>query len=587
MDSVVDQIKAKLDIVEFIGRYVTLKKAGRHYTGLCPFHSEKSPSFVVTPERDMWYCFGACHEGGDAIAFFMKWENLTFYEALKELGEQVGIEVKSNAVADGEWSKKDLLYRVNRMAMQYYQHLLVNTAYGTKALEYLRGRGANDRIIKTFELGYAPASWDSLTKFLRSKQFPDEDILAAGLAVKSSRGSLYDRLRGRIVFPIKDIRDHVVGFSGRLLEEDPQQPKYLNIAETAVYHKRESLYGINITKEGIRTKKSALIVEGEFDVILPYEHGIDNVVAIKGSSLTVEHLKVLQRYAQKVIICLDSDAAGNDAVIRAIHAAEPFDLELQVVQLPPGTDPADAVQHQLGDFKARLKKPLPAYAYVLDAVCQKYPDPSPFDQKKIVHELASFIQGTQNIIVREYYLKKLSERIEMPVEVIKLEIDEMVRKNRKSQLKQSAEKTRGEEPHMKDQKYLLSFLFQHENPAVAMAQIRDLIMPDDFSMPALGKLFHHLQETIDRGDTYQEKTFAQSLPKELHPMYDEVVYTLLDPIVFTEHPAKLAKTIKLKLLKRYREQSLRITDETEREQALSRFSQEMVRIQKIRIDSTG
>ncbi len=582
LDHIVEQIKAKIEIVPFIQQYVNLTKKGRHYTGLCPFHSETTPSFVVTPEREMWYCFGACKEGGDVIAFLMKWENITFYEALKELGDQAGVSVSADDVEDGEWTKKDSIFRINQMALQYYQHLLQNTSYGEKARQYLQSRGLNDRIIQTFELGYAPASWDSLVKFLVKKGFEPAQIVDTGLGVQSSRGSVYDRLRGRIIFPIRDARDHVVGFSGRLIDEgDHEQPKYLNISETAVYHKRESLYGIHITKEAIRAHKTVVIVEGEFDVIIPYEHGIDNVVAIKGSSVTTEHLKILQRYAQKIILCLDADAAGNNAVIKAIHAAEIFDLELQVIQLPDGMDPADAAQESLGVFKSLLKKPTPAYEFVIEAVASRYPDRSPFDQKKIVHELASFLQGTKNIIVREYYLKKLSERIEMPVEVIKLELEDHARQDQKKQVRRVAHETRQEDPAVRDQKYMLSFIIQNEDPGAIYRSITKILEPEDFSVLAMRKIYEQLGDYLDAHQTYSEDAFAASLANELRPMFDEVAYTLLDPIKLGDQPVALARTIKLRLLQRFRQDALQIADPEKREAALARYSQERVRVQGI------
>ena len=310
MESVVAEIKSKVDLIELIGTYITVKKVGRHYSALCPFHNEKSPSFVISPERQMWYCFGACHEGGDVISFVMKMENITFYEALKDLARRANIQLTDARFSNKEWEKQEVLYKINNLAAEYFHYILMKTPHGKKALEYLKTRELNDKIIETFQLGYAPDSWDSLLKFLKKKKFSEEDILRTGLIIRSERNksSYYDRFRGRLVFPIKDIRDNLIGFSGRILTEKKDEPKYINTPETEIYHKRESLYGIHITKENIKQSESVLLVEGEFDAIVPYQFGVGNVVAIKGSSVTKEHLRILKRFTTKIILSLDADA---------------------------------------------------------------------------------------------------------------------------------------------------------------------------------------------------------------------------------------------------------------------------------------
>jgi len=286
MNDQTEEIKEKIDIVEYIGQFVKLTKAGRNFKGLCPFHQEKTPSFVVSPDRQIWHCFGTCGVGGDVISFLMKWENLTFYEALKELAEKAGVKLESGNFEDTKWDQKEKLYAINRATLKYYQYLLAKTSYGAAAREYLQKRKLDERIINTFELGYAPSSWDSLSKYLQKKSFSLQDIAASGLIIFKNQRHGYDRFRNRIMFPLRDARDNVVGFSGRLLKDDARSAKYVNTPETDVYHKRNHLYGINKTKEAIRKRDNVIVVEGEFDLITPYQYGVENIVAIKGAALT-------------------------------------------------------------------------------------------------------------------------------------------------------------------------------------------------------------------------------------------------------------------------------------------------------------
>jgi DNA primase len=232
MDNAVDEIKKKLDVVEYIGRFVELKRSGRNFRGLCPFHQEKTPSFFVNPDRQVWRCFGACQVGGDVIAFLMKYESITFYEALKEMAQETGVKLDNTGFEDRAWQQKEKLVTIHNHATKYYHYLLMQHASGKTAREYLDERGINEKIRETFQLGFAPASWDSLSLYLRKKGYSNEDLLTAGLIIKSSKGSFYDRFRNRLMFPIVDSRDYVIAFSGRTLNKDAKEAKYINSPET-------------------------------------------------------------------------------------------------------------------------------------------------------------------------------------------------------------------------------------------------------------------------------------------------------------------------------------------------------------------
>ena len=295
MENPIEEIKKKIDIVEFIGSFITLKKAGRNYKAVCPFHQEKTPSFVISPERGIWHCFGACGEGGDVIKFLMKWENITFIEALRELAKKTGVKLNKISFEDKIWQKKEKYLGMNQIAGEFFHYILKKTAFGKKASQYLKNRALNQSIIDKFQLGYSPSSWDSLKLFLKKKKYEEEEIMENGLLIRSERGSYYDRFRGRLMFPLKDGRNNILGFSGRILDEKEKEAKYINTPETPIYHKRETLFGINLAKEEIKKKQNAFIVEGEFDMIIPYQFGFSNFVAVKGTALTNEQLMLLKQ----------------------------------------------------------------------------------------------------------------------------------------------------------------------------------------------------------------------------------------------------------------------------------------------------
>src|SRR3989339_520432 len=265
MENQIEEIKKKIDIIEFIGSFITLKKTGRNFKANCPFHQEKTPSFIVSPERQIWHCFGGCGDGGDIVKFLMKWENITFIEALKELAQKAGVSLKNISFEDKIWRKRERYFNMNNLTAEFFEYLLNKTKFGEKGIDYLKNRSIKLATVKKFQLGYAPSSWDSLRLFLKKKKFEEEEIYENGLLVKSEGGSYYDRFRGRLMFPIKDSRDFIIGFSGRSLDEKDKQAKYINTPETPIYHKRETLFGINLAKETIKKDKNAYIVEGEFD----------------------------------------------------------------------------------------------------------------------------------------------------------------------------------------------------------------------------------------------------------------------------------------------------------------------------------
>ncbi len=412
-----EEIKQRVDIVSFIGDYISLKKAGRNFKGLCPFHGEKTPSFVVSPDRQIWHCFGSCGVGGDIFSFLMKIENIEFPEALQILAKKAGVNISRSYQTTESQKIKEEIYNINRYAKNFYNFLLTNHKIGKKGRDYLQKRGINEKIIKTFALGYAPDNWDSLTKFLIKKGFDKNIIVKAGLALFGRSGTLYDRFRGRIIFTLFDHRGNIIGFSGRKLpreqglKDNKVEAKYINSPETPVYIKGNTFYGLNITLESIKKENTAIIVEGEFDLLSSFQAGVSNVVAIKGTALTENQANLIKRYTDTIAFSLDSDKAGLNALVRGIEVAERHDLNIKVILTPLGKDPDECIKESPFVWKKAVSQSITVYDFLLDHVLKKYKTSDPYDKKKIVNELTPLFARIKNSIVQSHYISILSQKI--------------------------------------------------------------------------------------------------------------------------------------------------------------------------------
>lgn len=412
----IEQIKFKVDIVDLISEYVTLKKTGRNFTACCPFHTEKSPSFVVSPERQIWHCFGACNEGGDIFTFMMKQENLEFPEALKELADRAGIELKDSFSHDKDWSKKERLYEMNHLASEYYHYVLMKHPMGKTGREYLTSRNISVKLAETFVLGYAPSGWHNLLSFLRKKGYAEEEIETAGLTVRTS-GRYYDRFRGRFMFTLHDHRGQIVGLSGRVLGQ-AKQAKYINSPETPIYHKSNVLYGLYQTKEAIKKAGFAIICEGEFDVLTAFHEGISNIVAIKGTALTHEQLRLLKRFTSEIRLGLDMDIAGDKAARRSIELADTIDLSVRVIEIPGGKDIDEAVRSSAGAVKEAVEKAQSVYDFALSSALKRHTGSSAEAKKQIGREVIPLYARISNPIVKNHYVKQLAEALHVSEDAV-------------------------------------------------------------------------------------------------------------------------------------------------------------------------
>jgi len=519
MDNPIEEIKSKIDIIEFLSSYIDLKKTGRNFKAICPFHQEKTPSFVISPERQIWHCFGACQEGGDIIKFLMKWENITFYEALRELAQKAGVKLKQVDFEDKTWKRKEKIIEINSLAANFFAYVLEKTAFGKKAMDYLALRKINQKTVRNFQLGYAPVSWHSLLDFLVKKKFTASDIGETGLLVKGDRGNYYDRFRGRLMFPIKDLRGNIIGFSGRMIEGKDTEAKYVNTPETPVYHKRETLYGIDLAKEAIKKTGNVFLVEGEFDMISPYQHGFENFVAIKGSAVTREQLMLLKRYTNRVTLTLDNDEAGEEAAKRGIESAEELELETQVVSFDFAKDPDEAIKADPIQFKKTLETPLPIYDFIITNLQKKYPGNDPYSKKKIGEEISVYLGRIKNPIIKSHYVKKIAAILDVTENTIESLI-RTVKKKTKPPIYVKNKPDASKERYSLIQKYLLSLIFQSETPYEISETIFSVLTVEDFDIPAYQKILNIFFGLKD--NKHGVKEIAASLPEELRPVFDEV-----------------------------------------------------------------
>jgi DNA primase len=421
MSNIIEEIKSKIDIVDLISEYIQLKPAGANFKALCPFHREKTPSFFVSPERQIWHCFGACNEGGDIFKFIMKIENVDFPEALRILAKKAGVEIDRR---DYHFmSQKTKLSDILRMAAKFYHLILLESPLAEKARQYLKERGLKLETIKEFQLGFAPDRWDELYKFLTKKGFKEQDIELAGLIIKSTKypitqvpnPSYYDRFRNRIMFPINDLYGNPVGFTGRIVpwSEDKETAKYVNTPETPIYNKSRILYGLDKAKTFIKESDAAILVEGNMDVIACHQAGFKNVVASSGTALTIEQVKLIKRYTNNLLLAFDVDIAGETATQRGIDIALQEEINVKVIQVPEGKDPDECIKENPQKWLKAVQEALPIMEYYF-ILAFKNKDPKKVeDKKEIAKILLPAIAKFADPIEQEHWLKILASKIDV------------------------------------------------------------------------------------------------------------------------------------------------------------------------------
>lgn len=485
-EEVIERIKQDNDIVDIISENVRLKKSGRNYVGLCPFHNDKSPSLSVSQEKQIYKCF-SCGEAGNVITFVMKYKKLTFQEAAKYLADKAGIPLEMGNSRESQITKKkDLLYKVNTEAARYYFYNLQRTS---TAKDYFLKRGIKEEVIKRFGLGYAPDGWHNLIMYLRKKGFNDNLLLEAGLISKSEKsGNTYDRFRNRVMFPVFDVRGKVIGFGGRVL--DDSKPKYLNSPETVVFHKGTNLYGLNFATKNRLEQDYIIIVEGYMDLISLHQHGITNTVASLGTALTINQARLLKRYVNKVIISYDADVAGQTATLRGLEILRNAGFDVKVLKVPQGKDPDEFVRNNGKDAFLRLvDNALPLIEYRIKKAAEGI---NLRDNNELVKygERFAEILADLNPIEKDVYIKKISEETSIKEQAIYDLLSQVMAKDQKENNFMNKKEDYGtklyvEPGYLKAERTLIKLMFEDEY----FDELREVIKVGDFVLDSHNKIY--------------------------------------------------------------------------------------------------
>ncbi len=413
MDSQVEEIKAKVDIFSLVSEYVDLKKSGKNYKGLCPFHGEKTPSFMVNPERNIFKCFG-CNEGGDIFTFLEKIEGVDFSQALRTLAKRSGVQLVQVEISPEE-KNKEIYKKINDLAADFYHFLLTEHNVGKKAIEYLAGRGVTTQTIKDFRLGFAPSHPTALTQFLGKKKYSIGQIFSSGVSLSTSQG-LKDRFFNRILFPIANLQGEVVGFSGRILGDG--EPKYLNSPDSPIFNKSKLLFGMNIAKSEVKKAGEIILVEGNFDVILSHQLGVKNVVAPLGTGLGDSQIALIKRFTENVSYCFDSDRAGQVATTRGIELAENANLSVSVIKLKDGKDPAELITKSPKEWKKASSEKLPVMDFYLDTFISRFGVEGAEGKRKVAGSYLPILGKIEDPLIRTHYLQKMAALLKVDEEVL-------------------------------------------------------------------------------------------------------------------------------------------------------------------------
>lgn len=518
MDEVA-RVREKTDIVTLISEFVPLKRMGRNFKTTCPFHNEKTPSFVVSPERQIWHCFG-CGKGGDVFSFLMDYENLEFVEALRILAKKSGIELLESDFVKKGASKKEKIYKINQQSAEYYHYILTKHPKGREAMKYLtEKRGIDKRLIETFKIGYSPATSNSLSAYLiNKKKHQGQDLYEAGISFTRG-GRVFDFFRNRIMFPISDHRDNIVAFSGRILKDSTTEGKYVNTRDTLAYHKGGMFFGLNMAKEAIKKNDQAIIMEGEFDVISAFSQGIENSVAIKGTALTEDQVVLLARFSSKVTLALDQDEAGFEAIKRSLASLEKKGLTTSIVDLKEYKDPDEAIKKDPVFFKKQLKNDIPIYDYLIDRFTQEFDKDTGAGKKKIGDNILPFLAFVDNEIVKEHYLKKLSGVLDTSFENLKTELEKATKKEIVGEAVTSQKKDRRGRREILEE-YLMALLIQLEDRKEAVRKTSEILLDYDFEISAYHKIYGALKVFSLSEKSFQTGELVKSLPQEVIPVFD-------------------------------------------------------------------
>ncbi len=557
----IDELTARNPIEEVVGQYVTLKRSGANMFGLCPFHGEKTASFSVAPDKGIYYCFG-CHKGGSVINFQMEIEGLSYPDAVRALAKRAGMEVPEDEQYQSRYRQQERLWALHKEAARFF-HSQLYAPNGKAALQYALGRGMPKSTLTTFGIGYAPDSWTDLVDFLRKKGYTDQELRDSGLVTVSKKnGNLFDRFRGRLMFPIIDVRGNVIGFGGRIMKQDDNAAKYLNSPETLIFNKRKNLFALNLAK---KSKLGYLIlVEGYMDAIALHQYGFDCAVASLGTALTEDGAALLSRYTEQVVLIYDGDEAGQRATRRAIPMLEKAGLQVKVLQMRDAKDPDEFLKKFGADrFKLLLEESSNRVEYQLNAIFKKY-DLRDDDQKvKYLQESAELISSLPSSVQREVYAGRVAEAARISLDAMKLEV------NRAYKRRIAREKKKQEQIDLAPARNLQpkSRAIRYDNMKSAVAEEGVLaralrepalldqcgqLKPEAFSVPLLGKAYGQLKQRHDQGlevsvaglsdFTSEEMAHIASIAQRQQEPVNEQAFSDCVRTILAEHQAASVET---------------------------------------------
>ena len=507
-DQILDEIRNRLDIVEIVSEYVSLKGSGKSFKGLCPFHQEKTPSFVVDRDKQIFHCFG-CGEGGNIFSFIMKIEKMNFPEAVKLLADKAGIVLPVyNKKNDQSYQKTGVLLEINKNAGSYYQNNLFSNQ-GKKAFDYLFKRSFKADVLKIFQIGYALPGYNNLSYLLVQKKYELSDILKAGLVIRSRKTrKLIDYFHDRIIFPITDIQGRIIAFGGRVL--DNKLPKYINSPETPVYVKSKNLYGLFQAKDNIRKNNQVIIVEGYTDVLMAYQYNFKNVVASLGTALTKQQVNLIKRYANEVIIAFDSDTAGRSATLRGLSIAKNEGLQVRVISLPDSKDPVDTLLEKGRDYFSNLiNNALPLVDYKLKFLTQQYNQETNEGKINIVKNLFPDLAEINSQIELQMEVKKISEKLKIEEEIILKDLKKYRKGSR--ELPNLSTRNKTESTHVNAEKILIAgMLYEHKYAKMIFSEME----VSDFSVTEHREIVSIINNLFKDGEKINLQKVIDNIEKE-------------------------------------------------------------------------
>lgn len=521
-DDKIDEVRSASDIVDVISAYVALKKRGKNYTGLCPFHQEKTPSFSVSAEKQMYYCFG-CGAGGNVITFLMQHDKLSFVEAVRTLAERAGItlpdESSSGQAQSGE---QEALYQVVRVAALYYYDMLINSKEGIIGREYFKKRGFSDETIKRFGLGYSLQAWDGLLRHAAQGNVDAALLDKAGLIVKREEGTgQYDRFRGRAMFPIFSPSGKVIAFGARKLRDDDKLAKYINSPETPIYNKSRALYGLSHGKEAIREKDYVVLVEGYADLITSAQAGINNIVASSGTALTVEQIRLINRYTHTIVLVYDADSAGSKAMMRGVDLVIEQGLEVRVAELPEGDDPDSFVRKAGGEaFQGLIDHAVSFLDFKTEFFRRLGMLGTAEGRTRAIRSIVGTLALMRDELLRNVYLQQIASTYALPEGVIRRELDAALGKlSRESIAKQESPRTTvpaGQPPNLREvpaaERDILKVMFDSGDDIIRFAFT--YVDPAMFVHPQARSVAERLARLIDGGGHFEASAFLDTLEDE-------------------------------------------------------------------------